>query len=108
MSGAALTAGLFLGLARVYTASQGLEVDLTGQVVVASVLGASSLAVRAVPAQNPAVRALTTGSVFAGAMYLLGNDSDLVTHAVLGTVCAYAAEVILPENPVEKVNEFEF
>jgi hypothetical protein len=39
-------------------------------------------------------------------MYLLGNDEDLVTHAVLGTICAYAADLILPENVPEEVNEF--
>jgi hypothetical protein len=39
-------------------------------------------------------------------MYLLGNDEDMVTHAVLGTICAYAADLILPENVPEEVNEF--
>jgi hypothetical protein len=103
---AALTAGLFLGVAKVYTTSQGVNAPIAGQAAVAGVLGASALAVRTVPSANPAIRALTTGSVFAGAMYLLGNDEDLVTHAVLGTICAYAADLILPENMPEEVNEF--
>jgi hypothetical protein len=103
---AGLTAVLFLGVAKAYTTSQGVNAPIAGQAAVAGVLGASALAVRTVPSANPAVRALTTGSVFAGAMYLLGNDEDLVTHAVLGTICAYAADLILPENVPEEVNEF--
>ena len=103
---AAVTAGLFLALAKVYTTSQGINTPIAGQAAVAGVLGASALAVRSVPSANPAIRALTTGSVFAGAMYILGNDEELVTHAVLGTVCAYAAELIHPENVAEDVNEF--
>lgn len=108
MEQAALTSGLFFGAAKLYTISQNVRASATGQAVVAGVLGASALAVRVVPAANSAVRALTTGSVFAGAMYVLGNDEDLVTHAVLGTICAYAADLILPENVREGVNGLEF
>jgi hypothetical protein len=41
---------------------------------------------------------------------VLGNDAVL-THAVLGTLTAYAAEVLVPDEEEEKreesVNEFE-
>ena len=103
---AAVASGLFLVFAKVYTTSQGINAPIAGQAAVAGVLGASALAVRSVPSANPAVRALTTGSVFAGAMYLLGNDEDLVTHAVLGTLCTYAADLVLPDKVVAEEGEF--
>jgi hypothetical protein len=97
-----LSAGLFLGIAKLYTVSQSVEVPLTDQLVVSAVLGLSALAVEhaPLPGDNPAVRSLTTGSVFAGGMYLgLGNESVL-TYAVLGTLTTYAAEVLIPRPEV--------
>jgi hypothetical protein len=105
-----LTGGLFFLLARAYTMSIGVEVPTSSQLLVAGVLTASAVISEQVPA-NPAVKALTTGSVFAGSMFLgLGNDAVL-THAVLGTLTAYAAEVLVPveeeEKREESVNEFD-
>lgn len=104
-----LTAGLFLAVARVWSVSKGVEVPMSSQLVVSGVLAASAWAAEQAQAEkNPAVKALTTGSLFAGAMYVgLGSDRFL-THAVLGTLTAYAAEVVLPEKEkqAEEVNEF--
>jgi hypothetical protein len=78
--------------------------------VVSGVLALSSLAVdqAPLPDENPAVKALTTGSVFAGGMYLgLGNESVL-TYAVLGTLTSYAAEIILPRADQKKEESSPF
>jgi hypothetical protein len=107
-----LTGGLFFLLARAYTMSIGVEVPSSSQLVVAGVLAASAVVSEQVPA-NPAVKALTTGSVFAGSMYLLLGNDAVLTHTVLGTLSAYAAEVIVPDDGQEEekreevVNEFE-
>jgi len=105
-----LTGGLFFLLARAYTMSIGIEVPTTSQLMVAGVLAASAVVSEQVPA-NPAVKALTTGSVFAGSMFLLLGNDAVLTHAVLGTLTAYAAEVLVPDEEEEKreesVNEFE-
>lgn len=105
-----VTGGLFFLLARAYTLSIGIEVPTSSQLLVAGVLTASAAASEQVPA-NPAVKALTTGSVFAGSMFLLLGNDAVLTHAVLGTLTAYAAEVLVPVEVEEKreevVNEFE-
>ena len=107
-----LTAGLFLAAAKLYTTSQDIDVPFQNQVVVASVLGASALAVENGPVDNnTAVRSLTTGSVFAGAMYVGFENDNFITHAVLGTLSAYASEILLPrpaKSSNEDTNEFEF
>ena len=103
-----LSAGLFLGIAKLYTISQDIQVPLSDQLVVSGVLALSSLAVdnAPLPDENPAIKALTTGSVFAGGMYVgLGNE-NVLTYAVLGTLTTYAAEVLLPRPQVEKLEMF--
>ena len=106
-----VTAGLFLTLAKLYTTSQDIRVPLMSQATVAAVLGGSALAVSLVHADsNAAVRSLTTGSVFAGAMYLGLGNQNVVIHAVLGTLSAYSTELILPvpeTKQKEEVNEFD-
>jgi hypothetical protein len=105
-----LTAGLFFAVAKAWSVSKGTEVPLSSQLVVSGMLAASTWAAEQSQAEkNPAVKALTAGSLFAGAMYVgLGSDR-LLTHAVLGTLTAYAAEVVLPEKEKrEEENKDEF
>ena len=90
----ALTAGLLFGVAKAYSIAQGVEVPVTSQLLVCGLLGASAYVSRHAPDQNPAVRALTTGSLFGGGMYALGNR-DVLTYAVLGTMASYGADVII-------------
>jgi hypothetical protein len=103
-----ITAGLFFAVAKCYTMSKNSDVPVSTQLVVSGVLGASAWAAEQAKGDNPAVKALTTGSLFAGAMYLgLGSDRVL-THAVLGTITSYAAGLIAPDEKEseEEVNEF--
>ncbi len=89
-----LTAGLLFGVAKAYSIAQGVEVPMTSQMLVCGLLGASAYVSRHAPDQNPAVRALTAGSLFGGGMYALGNR-DVLTYAVLGTLASYGADVII-------------
>jgi hypothetical protein len=103
-----ITAGLFFAIAKCYTTSQNSDVPVSAQLVVSGVLGASAWAAEQANRDNPAVKALTTGSLFAGAMYLGLGSERVLTHAVLGTITAYAAELIAPDEKEreEEVNEF--
>jgi energy-converting hydrogenase Eha subunit A len=111
MKQAAASAAIFLGVALLYSKSQGLDVPFASQAAVAGVLGLSSLVVSSAPLpdSNPAVKALTTGSIFAGAMYALGNSDDVVAHAVIGTLSSYGASMLVSETKNEgDINELEF
>jgi hypothetical protein len=94
-----LTAGLFFAIAKGYTTYNEIDVPVETQAIVSGVLAASSAVVeRAQLENNPAVKAITTGSLFSGVMYFgLGND-NVMMNAVLGTLTSYAAYVILPEE----------
>ncbi len=101
-----LTGGLFFLIARGYTMSMKTDVPIETQLIISSVLVASAFATEKTQTEkNPAVKSLTTGSLFSGAMYVgLGND-QLVLNAVLGTLTAYAAEVILPPKEQDEESE---
>jgi hypothetical protein len=94
-----VASGLFFAVARGYTESSGVEVPVSTQLVVASVLGASTYLSEFSESSNPASRALLAGTLFAGGMLALGS-SRVLTHAVLGTLAAYGAEVVVPEQEV--------
>ncbi len=72
----------------------GIDADLRTQLIVSGVLAGSTYASGLTGGADPAVRALTAGTIFAGSMYVLGNDA-VVLHAVLGTVATYGASVLL-------------
>ena len=92
----ALTAALLLSVARVYAVSQGVDVPLATQATVSGLLGVSAYVSRYAPEQdNPAVRALTTGSLFGGSMYFVLGNKNVITYAVMGTLAAYTADVLL-------------
>jgi hypothetical protein len=95
-----VTAGLFFLIARGYAVSRGVDVPVMRQLTVSGVLAASALASEFIetPDRNPAVKSLTTGSLFAGSMYVLLGSDAVAIHAILGTLSAYAAEVVVPES----------
>lgn len=98
-----VASGLLFALARGYSMSQGVDVPLTTQLLVAGVLGGSVYVSGFTEQENPATRALVAGSLFAGSMYALGNDRVL-THAVLGTLTTYVSDIVL-EPPKENAGQ---
>ena len=93
---AALTGGLALGFCKGYTTVRGTECPLDIQVQTAGVLGASKLLVEQVVSPDPIMRAVATGSVFAGGMYGLFDDKSWMRWVALGTAASYIADVVLP------------
>jgi hypothetical protein len=106
-----LTAGLFFVIAKGYTTYNNLDVPLETQAIVSGVLAVSSVIVeRANLEKNPAMKAVTIGSLFSGAMYFGLGDESVMLNAVSGTLTSYAASVILPEEekPTEVSKEDEW
>jgi hypothetical protein len=91
---ALVAGGLFFVGARGYTTVMGVDASAQTQLIVSGVMAGSAYVSSLTGQNDPAVRALTAGTIFAGSMYALGNE-NLVLHAALGTVATYGATLLL-------------
>jgi hypothetical protein len=90
----AVSAGILFSIAKLYAVSQGLPVPTSVQLTTSAALGASAYIAQYTEQDNAAVKALTTGSLFAGVMYFGFGSSDVVTYGVLGTAASYLADIV--------------
>jgi hypothetical protein len=100
-----VASAVLFGMAKAYTTTQGVDVPFTTQLAISSLLGASAYATSMSEIDNPAMRALTTGSLFAGIMYFGFNTRRPLLYATLGTVASYTAEIITAKNPPAEEQE---
>ena len=103
----AVAGAVFFTMIRAYTIAMRTDIPIELQLMVTGVLAGSTYVTGLVEFDEPATKSLTAGSLFAGAMYLgLGNE-NVVLNGTLGTISAYASEVLVSEETKKPKTEEE-
>lgn len=89
------TAGVWIGLTQLYAILTDRDLPMNVVLVNAGVLGLSSYATQVSHQDNnPAMKAISTGTLYSGIMYGAFANEQVVRDAMIGTACSYTAELL--------------